>query len=277
MNSKVIVLDWGILSHRSIFAAVKNPGVPSTYTCLSSIIGNLKRIGIDKEDKVIVAVDARNSWRKDFEKDYKGDRAEKRKESPIDWNKEYQNMDWLLDKLNESTKFSIVKLPRTEADDVQAVCARYFKNNEVILVTYDSDMNQLISYGNVKIFSPKTKRYKIMPKNYNAQKDILKKVNKEISDNLCSPILCEDDFNNRLKCVNLLELPINIESQIIAELDNLEDKEEHLENLPYPTLRDRFPQIYNEGTEPYNKSVKYYERKANKLFKNKALKRGGKK
>jgi hypothetical protein len=274
MGNKIIVIDWGIISHRSIFSAVKNPGVPATYTALSSVIGNLKRIGVNKEDKVIIAIDARNSWRKDFEKDYKGDRKEKRKESPIDWDKEYENMNWLLDKINESTNFYNILLPRTEADDIMAVSGRFFKDNEVILVTYDSDLHQCWSYPNVKIFSPKTKRYKIMPKNYNAQKDILKKVNKEASDNLTNPLLCENDFNNRLKCVNLLELPKEIENQIIAELDNLSEKEEHLDQLPYPTLRARFPQIYGEGTESYKKSVKYYERKEKAKMKKKALKKG---
>ena len=113
-----------------------------------------------------------------------------------------------------------------------------------------------------------------MPKNYNAHEDILKKTNKEVADNLTNPILCEQDFDNRLKCVNLLELPEHIESQIIAELENLEDKEEHLENLPYPTLRDRFPQIYSPASESYEKSLKYYKRKAEQLAKSKAIKKG---
>ena len=208
---------------------------------------------------------------------YKGDRSQKRKESPIDWDKEYKQMNWLLEKLDLATNFNQILLPRTEADDIMSSCARHFKDNEIILLTYDSDMNQLTSYGNVKIFSPMTKRYKIMPKNYNAQKDILKKVNKEASDNLINPILSEVDFDNRLLCVNLLELPINIESQILAELDNLPAKENHLELLPYPTLRDRFMNIYGEATESYEKSRKYYERKEKAKMKKKALKRGGKK
>lgn len=276
-KNKIIVIDWGIISHRSIFASVRNPGVPATYTALSSVIGNLKRIGVNKEDKVIIACDARNSWRKDFEVDYKGDRSKKRKESPIDWDKEYKNMNWLLEKLDLATNFQNILLPRCEADDVASVCCRYYKDNEIILLSYDSDFNQLTSYRNVKIFSPMTKRYKIMPKNYNAQKDILKKVNKEAADNLINPILSEQVFNNRLKCVDLLHLPENIENQIIAELDNLDEKELYLKNLPYPTLRERFMQIYNEGTEPFEKSVKYYERKEKAKKKKIALKKGGKK
>lgn len=614
-KSKIIICDFGILSHRSIFSTVRNSTVPATYVCLSSIIGCLKRIGVNKEDKVIIAIDARNSWRKDYEISYKADRSQKRKESPIDWDKEYKNINWLLEKLDLATNFHNILLPRCEADDIQACflgqtyiaapfknsedrkikqlkigdkvysynleknkielstvvkthkrivnnikiihfdnktkvkvtenhrfystknkwiavrdlkigdeiyylnsshknnryvfllpksknahnsyrigylcgaiegdghlnikrnniqfnindldfvkrlqtymqilfnykltyskenktyrilvgnklifdmiknyidnkefqnksfnkgfiagmfdsegclqqnktqlamnisntnkqlidfissklqveytittaqnyrkdgkaykllylirihkqseiikfltiykpaiirkypnfklyakylhngrkivkiedkintsrkfqvynlkvepnnnyfahnllvhnCAcRYYKNNEVILLTYDSDMNQLTSYGNVKIFSPMTKRYKIMPKNYNAQKDILKKVNKEAADNLINPILSEQAFNNRLKCVDLLHLPANIETQIIAELDNLQEKENNLELLPYPTLRARFNQIYGEGSESYEKSVKYYERKEKAKKKKKALKK----
>jgi len=277
MKNKVIVLDFGILSHRAIFVSGKNPSISSAHTCLASIIGCLKKIGVNKEDKVIIAVDARNSWRKDYEKDYKGDRAEKRKNSSIDWSKEYENMNWLLDKIDKATKFNIIKLLRTEADDIMAVVSRVNKDKEVILVTYDSDMNQLTSYENVKIFSPMTKRYKIMPKNYNAYKDIQKKCGKEVSDNLINPLLSEEDFNNRLKCIDLLHLPKNIELPIAAELDNLEDKEEHLELLPYEKLRERFPQIYNKGTEPYEKSVKYIERKEKKAAKKKAIERAEKK
>lgn len=277
-KNKIIVIDWGIFSHRAIFASAKNPGVPSTYTCLSMVLGCLKRIGVDREkDRVIIAIDARNSWRKDYEKSYKGDRSQKRKESPIDWNKEYKQMNWLLEKFEIATNFNQILFPRTEADGIMAVCCRYFKDKEVILVTYDSDLCQCWSYGNVKMFSPKTKRYKIAPKNYNAQKDILKKVNKEVSDNLTSPILCEQDFNNRLLCVNLLSLPDHIENSIIAELENLPDKENHPELIPYPTLRTRFPNIYCQGSEPYSKSLKYYERKEKAALKKKALKKGGKK
>lgn len=274
-KSKVIVIDWGIISHRSIFASVRNPGVLATYTALSSIIGNLKRIGVNKEkDKVIIACDARNSWRKDYEISYKADRSQKRKESPIDWNKEYKNMNWLLSRLDIATNFNQILLSRTEADDIAAVCCRYYKNREIVLLSYDSDFNQLTSYGNVKIFSPMTKRYKIMPKNYNAQKDILKKVHKESSDNLTSPILSEKAFNNRLLCVDLLHLPAKIENQIVAELDNLKEKELNLSELPYPTLRERFMQIYQEATEPYEKSVKYYERKEKAKKKRLAVRKG---
>jgi len=276
--SKVIVCDWGILSHRAIFATAHNPGVPATYTCLSMMIGNLKRIGVTPDDTIIVAVDSRGSWRKEYEKEYKGDRAKKRKESNIDWTKEYSQMEWLLQKLEEATKFHIIKIDHLEADDIMAVASRYYKDKEVVLVTYDSDLDQCWSYPNVKIFSPMTKRYKIVPPKFDVYKFIAKKCEKEASDNMVNPILNQQDYDNRMICVNLLELPDWVENAITHELDNLPEKEENIELIPFNSLRDRFPKIYNPGKDlvTYEKCIKFEERRKNKAKKKAKTKRSKK-
>ena len=53
--------------HRSIFAWKNNRQIPPTYTCLRMMLASLKRIGIDPDDTLILAVDGRNSWRKDID------------------------------------------------------------------------------------------------------------------------------------------------------------------------------------------------------------------
>jgi len=277
MNNKIIILDFGIFLHRSIFATLDKSTIPSTYTCLASIIGCLKRIGVNSEDKVLVAVDYLKSWRKEFEPTYKADRKAKREKSPIDWDYEYKEMNKLLDNLDEATKFHIIKVENCEADDIMAVASRYFKDQEIVLVTYDSDLEQMWEYQNVKIFSPKTKRYKIIPNNFNVYSLISKKIKKEVADNLSNPILNENDYDNRTKCISLLELPDWVEEGITKELIDLPEKKEELVLLFFPSLKKRFPDIYNPGTEPYEKSVRYNERKKKKLLKKKALKRGAKK
>ena len=154
-------------------------------------------------------------------------------------------------------------------------CAcRYYKDKEVILCTSDSDLHQMWEYPNVKIFSPHrlSKRYKMKPVNFNVQKFILENVNKN-HNNIVNPLLCDQDHFDRLKCVNLLKLPDFVETPIIAELDNLEEKENHLDLIPYPKIKERFDQIYGEGSEPYEKSVKYYERKEKAKQKKKAYKK----
>jgi hypothetical protein len=418
--SKIIILDFGIYQHNAIYNIVNNPGIPATYTCLSMILGNLKRVGVSPDDKVIIACDARGSWRKEYEEDYKGDRAQKRKDSRIDWDKEYAAMEWLLQKLDKATAWNIIKIDHCligstviktkgkdkylsdlkkgeevltynfrkhkfeynkilntfkntnkeyynlyfhgtektlkitgehkiytsrkwikaknlkisdiiysyndyemekteikngfivrriehikenqptqfynietqnrnyfanellvhncEADDIMAVASRYYKNQEVILCTYDSDLMQMLSYPNVKMFSPKSKRYKILPPKFEVYNFIAKKIKKEVADNLVNPILNEQDYDNRMTCVNLLELPKWVEQAVINELKNLPEKEEHPELIPFNSLRNRFGSIYNPGKDlvTYEKCVKYEERKKKRKVKKTKKKRSKK-
>lgn len=249
--SKVVIIDWGIFLHRSAYASVNNPNIPATYTCLNMILSCLKKIGLNPDDKVIIAVDGRNSWRKDYDTNYKGDRKEKRDKSGIDWTKEFANFDWLLKKIDEATDWNIVKEDRLEADDIMAVGSRFFKDKEIILVTYDSDLEQMFEYSNVKIFSPIKKAkgkkggYKIKPKKFNVYKLISKKIDKEVSDNLTTPILNQSDYEKRNICVNLLKLPETVENTIKSKLNSLKNKEINLEKLPYKNLKSRFFDIYN--------------------------------
>ena len=273
MKNKTIILDFGIFQFRSIFATLNNPTIPATYTCLAAIIGCLKKIGVTKSDNIIIACD-KGSWRKDFSKEYKADRAEKRKKSPIDWQSEFEKMNQLLQTLDLSTIFHVIKLPKIEADDIASVCCRVFKDSEIVLVSYDEDWQLLWNYPNVKIFSPMTKRYKLKLANFNVYKLLASKIRKETSDNLVSPILNKKQYENRMKIVNLLELPEWVEQSIIAELESLENKEENLDLIPFKSLRSRFETLYNQDKiVTYEKCVKYEERRANKLKKNKLIKK----
>lgn len=249
--SKTIFIDWGIFLHRSVFASLHNKSVPSTYTCLRMIISCLKKIGIEPDDRIIIAVDGRHSWRKDLEKSYKQNRKKFRESFPIDWDKEFKSFDWLLQKIDEATDWNIIKIDRVEADDIMSVGSRIFKDSEVVLVTYDSDLEQMLHYPNVKIFSPikkakgKKGAYKVKPKNFNVYKLISKKIEKEIADNLTAPILNQEDYDRRNTCVNLLKLPDNIENTIKERLNNLEDKELNISELPFNNIRNSFFDIYN--------------------------------
>lgn len=261
--------------HKSIFATVNNPNIPSTYTCLNMMISNLKKIGVEPDDRIIVAVDYGHSWRKDVDSSYKANRKEAREKSPINWTEEYQKFNDLLSKINQATDWNVIAINGLEADDVMAVGSRYFKDNEVILVTFDSDLEQMWHYPNVKIFSPNRKckgakgAYKIRPDDFNVYKLLSKKIEKETADNLVSPILTQADYEKRKTIVNLLELPENIENSIIEKLSTLEDKQLNLDLLPFKTIREKFPEIYSG-----NKIVTYEDSfpKIKKKKKKKCLK-----
>ena len=251
---KVVVLDWSIFMFRGIFAWRNRKEIPATWYSMNMIISTLQKIGIDKDDLVIVAGDGRNSWRKDYEQEYKKNRKAFRESfEDVDWNKMYNDYDYLLEKIREITNFHVIKIDRLEADDIGAVVSRYYKDKEIILVSYDQDWEQMLQYNNVKIWSILLKNkkgkgaYKIKPKNFNAYMLLSKKIEKEVSDNLINPILNEKDYNNRMLCVNLLELPEFVENQIKEKLDEIKSKEwGDIEQFPFPSIRKKLEHLYDK-------------------------------
>lgn len=198
--NKVIIIDSGVVLHRSIFAwgaekkrrlekGESEDPIPASYTYLNTCYSILKKIGIDKEDIIIVAQDGRNSWRKAFLEAYKGQRQGLRDtHEEINWDLQYKLINNLETQLNDSTNWHFIKLENIfnyadlaltdegqrlkiedygnfsydkefsiESDDIQAIACKYFNDKEVILVTIDEDLSQLYYFSHVKIFSPNLK------------------------------------------------------------------------------------------------------------------------
>jgi len=236
------------------------------HLAMTMILGNLKKIGVDENDTVLICCDYLKSWRKEYAPEYKANREEARKKSPVDFETIFQEFNLLLDNVERGTNWNVLKVPNTEADDIMAVASRYYKNKEVILLTADSDMEQLWEYDNVKIFSPHRllKRYKIKPKNFNPYNLIAKKIRKEIADNLVSNIENEEDYDNRELCVNLLELPEWVENKIIEKLDKVEQKFEYDSSyLPGKIVQERYNGLCQNKSQviTYEQCVKKVERK----------------
>jgi len=266
MMNKVIILDYGIFLHRSIFSWINTRQVPPTYTCMNMIMSCLKRIGVNKEDKIIVAVDSPlGSWRKKYDKFYKANRKEKRQSYNVNWEELYSQFDNLLERLNISTDWNIIKIDYLEADDIMAVAPKYFKDKEVILVSYDSDLEMLWAYDNVKIFSPhpKSKMYKIRCEN--PYQILAKKIKKEISDNLVTAVTNQEEFENRKKIVDLIHLPQEIEDKVTFVFNNLELKKLNLEQIPFRAIRESYMDIYEtKNIITYEDSIKKKSKKKNK-------------
>lgn len=277
-KSKVIFLDFGIFMHRAIFAWRNNKQMPPEYTCLNMMLSSLRRIGIEPQDEIIIACDKGRSWRRDVEKQYKANRKAFRDSyQDIDWKEMYRKFDELLDKINEGTDWHIVKAQNLEADDWMAVGCRYYKDAEVILVTYDADMEQLCVYDNVKVFSPIIKHkggkgaYKVIKNPY---KVLAKKIKKETADNLTNPILNAEDFEKRKMIVSLLELPEFVEIPIrerFEEIDANIKSEGDLEAIPFRTIREKIGNLYNDRNKivSYQQCVEKAEKKKRKKRKRK--------
>jgi hypothetical protein len=217
------------------------------YLCMASILSCLKIIGVDKDDLVIAAYDGRGTWRKEFSGAYKSPRKEQRDKSGVDWDKIWYDFKVLKDEIDIATNWAVIELPKIESDDIMAVACRYFKDRSVILCTYDEDLTQCWAYDNVQIFSPhpKSKCYKIKPKDFNPYQVIAKKTEKEVSDGLVSPIYTEEERQTRRMLVNLLELPEFVEQPIIDALSRINtEKSMDLNFLSSPKIRKTFEEIY---------------------------------
>lgn len=263
-----------------------NSFIPSIgYTYMSQILSALQRIGVEEDTKVIIAVDARNSWRKAFLKEYKGQRKEAReKQSHINWEKAFHSIEVINSKLENSTDWHFLKFDNIlnlldilqtqegkdligddyqdwqfekdygiEADDIQSVGTRYFKDSEVILVTGDKDLYQLAFNKNTKIYSLnlKVKGSKgAYAQIANPLKVLTEKVRLgDISDNIIVDKLHDTELEQKRRefIINLLSLPDWIENPIIKAFDNLPKKEVKPKELPYQkSLAQRFFNIYKK-------------------------------
>ena len=267
---KVIVLDYSIFCFRGLFGWRNNKNIPLEYIILNMILSSLQKIGISPYDKIIVARDGKGNWRHDYDKDYKANRKEFRESfEDLNWEEVFGKFDKVADWIDKATDWELRLLDKIEADDIASAVCRYYKDKEIVLVSYDKDWELLLLYPNVKIFSilkkykGKKGAYKIPTPKFNAYKLLASKVKQEKTDNLVSPVLSEKDYNNRLKCVNLLELPEYIEGQIVKELGKYKEKEPDINYIPFTTIKEKLENLYNSKDKivTYEECVKYEEKK----------------
>ena len=243
---KVVFVDYSVFVHRAIFAyrVTANKQIPATYTGLSMIFASLSRVGLSPDDLVIFACDSpKGSWRRDVDSAYKANRKEKRaKFEDIDWTKQFFDFGQLANNLEQSTPFFFVMQDKLEADDIIAYGVRHFDDKECVIISTDSDFEQLLAFPNVKVFSPISKKYKHVSNPY---KILAKKIEKETADNLITPILTAEDYEKRKTIVNLMELPSFVEQQATEALSQIQPKQYNIECLMFNTLKERFHKLYN--------------------------------
>ena len=264
-NGKIVLVDYGAIMFTAIFSQKYCPSIPLGYNITNIILGNLLKVGIEPEDDIIIAIDKGKSWRKMYEASYKADRKEKReKNKDIDWDSCFKQSDSVLEHLNYATNWTFLASEGLEADDWASYVVRYYKDRECVLVSFDSDWEILLAFPNVKVFSPKSKKYKF---NDNPYKTLAQKINKETSDNLINPVMNESDFEKRNICVNLLSLPDFVEGIMKEQLDALTfDKSEHLDAFPFVSLKEKYINLINDKSKvvTIEKCKKSIERKKKK-------------
>ena len=287
--SHCAIFAWGSEKKRRLEQGNKEDPIPASYLYLNTCYSILKKIGINKKDIIIIACDGRNSWRKAFLESYKGQRhAMRESHEEINWSLQYGMINKLERQLNNSTNWYFIKLENIfnytdlilsddgqrlkiedyddisydkefscESDDIQAVACRYFHDKEVILVTIDEDLSQLVYYNNTKIFNPNLKSPTNKAKKgfYKIIDEPLKIKSKKIrlgdkSDNILVDKKKDSvrDVEIRQLIIDLIKLPNFVENPIINALNELDwNKEVHYDKLPFQnSLAKKFDTIYDQ-------------------------------
>jgi hypothetical protein len=216
------------------------------------ILGYLRILGATLDDLIIVAQDY-GSWRKEIDPSYKAQRREFREsKKPAEWwatvYKEFNNF---IPKLDRCMPWHFPKIYKMESDDLASVAVRFLNDyDEKILVSTDEDWQQLCSIPNVKVFSPYSKKFKIVE---NPEKILLKKIRGDVSDNLLEAPKNEKEYEIRKMIVDLLHLPDHIEQAIKEVILNLPLKSLYLEKVPFHSCKVIVKKLYNIEKELYPK------------------------
>lgn len=108
-KNRVIMVDWMVFVHKSIFAWRKMKNLPVGWYCMNMIVSCLRRLGIEPWDKIIITSDRGSSWRKQITPEYKANRKKFRDSFPdIDWKKIYRDFEYLLEDIRNGTDWNVV-------------------------------------------------------------------------------------------------------------------------------------------------------------------------
>jgi hypothetical protein len=108
--------------------------------------------------KLTICTDSK-SWRKDVYPQYKANRtASKEKDTKRDWDEIYRLINLTIDDLKSNFPYSIIGVPKAEADDVigalTAHLTRPMAAEPVVIISADKDFIQLHRLGEVIQYSP---------------------------------------------------------------------------------------------------------------------------
>jgi len=162
----VMIIDGHNIAYRCLYSTMfHNPedGVDFglwKHNVLNSIFSVVTKYN---PDKLILAFDEKGSWRYEYYADYKAHRKDARDKNKIqiDWDRFFVVFDSFIEDIkNTFTNVYVLKLPKTEGDDIIGVLSLdVFTSEKIIIVSNDSDMHQLLSNPNIYQHDPKTMNF----------------------------------------------------------------------------------------------------------------------
>jgi 5'-3' exonuclease len=236
------------------------------YLTLNNIVKSIKHF---EPERVVIALDAKVSWRKKIYDNYKAHRSSARDASPVDFDSFFPvAMKFWEDLAKVFGNIYFLKIEDCEADDIIAVGTKYcFNDYDITNITSDSDMHQLYEYKNYSQYNPITKSIvKIL--NYKKELDI-KIIKGDKSDNIpaiikkCGKVTAEKIYNEGLDSylldinvknnyirnkmlIDFAMIPVDIKNKIISSINNYSLQKFDGRKLYDFVMKERIGQIFPE-------------------------------
>jgi len=237
-----LIIDANELLMKSIFVWRKNKKIPFQYFLLRQIIKYIKEF---KASRIFIAADGGHSWRKYIYPKYKANRKDLREKiEDVDWNYVFKSYNFLLKNLDKYTIAKVIQIDNIEADDVISYLSRYLSyvyQEDVIIVSQDSDIRQLARTPRVKVYSTRRKKFIDKDNIMNIIKN--KMIKGDTSDNIPKAKSFGEKVRNFI-LVSLIKLPDPVEEVIRNKVEEVlssetkVDREKFTKAYKYKFLQD---------------------------------------
>jgi len=164
----LIIVDYSHTSMRMVFTAIaqmkpkKKDGkfITSDYIQYYKylLFNSLQAVKNKIKGEVILAIDSKNNWRKDFYSEYKLNRVKSKDDSDINFDEFFVENDKVIETIKSTFPFKVLKVEKAEADDIAGTIAlKYGNNRPITMVTSDHDWSQVLSWSETKMWDPMKK------------------------------------------------------------------------------------------------------------------------
>ena len=166
----MILVDYNQVMLASLFASIGNHHNVELdenllrHMFLNSIRFNRKKF-TEEFGEIVLCVDTRDVWRRDYFPYYKANRKKNRDDSDLDWPKLFEVIGQIREEIHENFPYKVVQVDRCEADDIIAtVCHEHGTvmntgSEKILILSGDKDFIQLHTYANVSQYNPVLKKW----------------------------------------------------------------------------------------------------------------------
>lgn len=165
-----ILVDYNQVMLASLFAGIGNHTDMDVdenllrHMFLNSIRFNRKKFH-SEYGEIVLCVDNKDVWRRDYFPYYKANRKKSRDESELDWNKLFESIHRIRAEIEEFFPYKVISVERCEADDIIATIIHEYGtelnmgSERFLILSGDKDFIQLHGYANVDQYNPVMKKW----------------------------------------------------------------------------------------------------------------------